>query len=313
MITQAFVLGAGLGTRLRPLTDELPKTLVPVFGKPLITFALDHLLAAGVQSFVVNTHHLSEHFQAAFGSGAYRSHPLSLIDEPVLLETGGGIKNAEPLLTEPTFLLYSGDILTDLPLAPLIEEHFRAGNEVTLALRSTGLGSQVAFREGRILDIAGRDRPAGNYDYANVSVWNRSAFARFSLGKKISFIPVLVDWIKEGGRVGGVVIEQGTWFNLRSAKDYLALHQTIANQPWRPDYLWPNDWPTRIAAGAMVEPDAQVTGASFVGTGCKVGAEALIRDSIIWPGAQIASCSRLERCIVRSQRRVEGELTDAII
>ena len=58
MIDQAFVLGAGLGLRLRPLTEDLPKPLVPIFQKPLITFAFDHLAAAGVQSFVVNTHHL---------------------------------------------------------------------------------------------------------------------------------------------------------------------------------------------------------------------------------------------------------------
>lgn len=313
MITHAFVLGAGLGTRLRPLTDELPKPLVPVFGKALITFAFDHLLAAGVRRFVVNTHHLPELFRDSLGEESYRSHPLSLVHEPVLLETGGGIKNAEPLLNAQSFLVYSGDILTDLPLAPLIEEHFRSGNDVTLVLRSTGLGTQVAFRDGRVLDIGKRRGHSGNYDYANISIWNASAFTRFSLGKKVSFIPVLVDWINDGGRIGGVVIEEGSWFNLTSPKEYLGLHQTIATRQWRPDYLWPNDWPIRIAPGATVDPSAQILGTSSIGTNCAIGANAVINDSIIWPGAQIASGSRLERCIVRSQRQVEGVLTDAII
>ncbi len=75
MITQAFVLGAGLGLRLRPLTEDLPKPLVPIFQKPLITFALDHLAAAGVKSFVVNTHHLSGHFETLFANGRYRQLP----------------------------------------------------------------------------------------------------------------------------------------------------------------------------------------------------------------------------------------------
>src|SRR5262249_40888150 len=127
MIAQAFVLGAGLGTRLRPLTNELPKPLVPIFGKPLITFAFDHLFAAGVGSFVINTHHLSECFQDSLGENSYRKAPIRLLHEPVLLETGGGIKNAEPHLTEENFFVYSGDILTDLPLAPLMDEHFRGG------------------------------------------------------------------------------------------------------------------------------------------------------------------------------------------
>src|SRR5438045_5624341 len=66
-ITQAFVLGAGLGKRLRPLTDDLPKPLIPIFQKPLITFALDHLLSLDVQSFVINTHHRPERFADVFG------------------------------------------------------------------------------------------------------------------------------------------------------------------------------------------------------------------------------------------------------
>src|SRR6478752_3078279 len=126
MITQAFVLGAGLGLRLRPLTEDLPKPLVPIFGKPLITFALDHLIAAGVKDFVVNTHHLPERWVESLGRGSYRDRPVTLLHEPVLLETGGGIKNAERHLQEQNFLVYGGDILTDLPLAPLIDEHLRA-------------------------------------------------------------------------------------------------------------------------------------------------------------------------------------------
>jgi mannose-1-phosphate guanylyltransferase len=313
MITQAFVLGAGLGKRLRPLTDDLPKPLVPIFGKPLITFALDHLVAAGVESFVVNTHHLPERVTESLGDGTYRDRPLRLVHEPVLLETGGGIKNAEPYLSAENFLVYSGDILTDLPLASLIEEHSRAGNDVTLALRSTGVATQVAFRDGRIIDIGNRRGQAGNYDYANVSVWNRRAFARFSSGEIISFIPVLVDWIGAGGKIGGAVIEEGRWFNLTSRDEYLSAHRTIAEENWRPEYLTEKEWPVRLAPGAVIESSAQMIGFSSVAAGCRIGAKAVIEDSILWPGAQIASCARLKRCIVRTYRCAEGELRDTII
>jgi mannose-1-phosphate guanylyltransferase len=313
MITQAFVLGAGLGKRLRPLTDDLPKPLVPIFNKPLITFALDHLIAAGVESFVVNTHHLPEHFSNSLGEKTYRGRPLEIVHEPVLLETGGGIKNAEPFLAANNFIVYSGDILTDLPLAPLIDEHFRAGNDVTLALRSTGIASQVAFRDGRILDIGARRGQVGNYDYANVSVWNRRAFARFSPGKIVSFIPVLVDWIVEGGQIGGLVIEEGGWFNLTSPDEYLKVHRMIAAENWRPDYLVESEWPVRIAADATLGPGAQVSGFSAISAGCEVAEEAVVEDSILWPGAQIAARARLKRCIVRSRRSAEGDLTDTVV
>ena len=85
-IKKAFVLAAGLGTRLRPLTDQLPKPLIPVGHKPLITFAFDHLIAdAGIEEFIVNTHHLPEAFPAAFPEGIYRSRPVTFRREPVLL------------------------------------------------------------------------------------------------------------------------------------------------------------------------------------------------------------------------------------
>src|SRR5207248_9534010 len=105
-IHKAFVLGAGLGTRLRPLTESCPKPLIPIFHKPLITFALDHLVSAGVGSFVINTHRLPDQFKDLFGSGQYAGHTVNLIHEPELLDTGGRIKNAEDLLGKEPFITY---------------------------------------------------------------------------------------------------------------------------------------------------------------------------------------------------------------
>src|SRR4029077_15774763 len=97
-IIQAFVLAAGLGARLRPLTDELPKPLIPIFQKPLVTFALDHLISVGVNRFVINTHRHPELFRSFFATGEYADFPTTLVHEPDLLETGGGIKNVEGIL-----------------------------------------------------------------------------------------------------------------------------------------------------------------------------------------------------------------------
>ena len=313
VIDQAFVLGAGLGTRLRPLTDDLPKPLVPIFGKPLITFALDHLATAGVRSFCVNTHHLPSHFETLFAGGAYHQLPVRLVHEPVLLETGGGIKNAQSWLGTDPFLVYSGDVLTDLPLGPLIEHHFRSRNDVTLALRQTGLACNVAFHDGRVLDIGNRHGHPGNYDYANVSIWSSAVFDRIPTGRKISFIPILAEWIGAGGKIGGVVLNEGRWFNLGSPNEYLAVHRVIEEKRWQPAYVQTSDWPQRIASDAIIDPTAQVKGYSAIGAGCHVGAGAIIENSILWAGAQIASRSCLKRCIVRSYRTAQGALTDAVI
>ncbi len=305
-IKQAFVLAAGLGKRLRPLTDELPKPLIPIFQKPLITFALDHLLALGVDRFVINTHQHPAAFQNFFTTDEYAGVPILLIHEPDLLETGGGIKNVEAHLGSDPFLTYSGDILADINLQPLIEEHFRRGNDVTLALRRTGLASGVSLRDHRVVDIATRYGIAGNFDFANIAAWNPAIFQRIPPHKRTSFIPIIADWIGEGGKIGGVVIDDGKWFNISSRAEYLEVHRTILRENWKPHFVKTQQWPERIAGSAIVEPSAQLRGCTVVGANCRVGAEAILEDTILWPDAEIASQSRLEACIVRSRKKVSA-------
>lgn len=299
-------MAAGLGTRLRPLTDELPKPLIPIFQKPLITFALDHLIGVGVNKFVINTHRLPQLFQNFFDARKYAGFPVTLVHEPDLLETGGGIKNAESHFGSEPFLTYSGDILTDVDLQPLIDEHLRRGNDVTLALRHTGLASAVALRDHRIVDISNRYGVAGNFDFANIAVWNSVIFQRIPPRKKISFIPIIADWIAQGARIGGVAMDDGNWFNIGSRKEYLDVHRMISNKHWRPAYVKTREWPERKASSAIVDSSAQLRGCTVVGRNCRVGANAILEDTILWPDAEIASQSRLEACIVRSRKKITG-------
>jgi NDP-sugar pyrophosphorylase family protein len=232
-IGTAFVLGAGLGKRLRPLTLVRPKPLIPIFGRPLITFALDHLCAAGVESFVINTHHLPGQFDDLFAEQTYSGRSVKLVHEPDLLETGGGIKNAEPWIGQEPFIVYSSDVLTDFDLESLIEEHFRSGNDVTLALRDTGLAAGLTLSaDGRVIGVETRNDKPGGYDFANVSVWNPEIFSKIPTGIKISFVPILVDWIGKNGKVGGVVLNDQEWFNIGS-RGYLAVHRAIIERSWK--------------------------------------------------------------------------------
>ena len=83
-IKTAFILGAGLGTRLRPLTENTPKPLLPIGGKPIITYAMEHLRAIGVQRFIVNTHHCAEKYAEAFPKGNWQGIPITFRHEPIL-------------------------------------------------------------------------------------------------------------------------------------------------------------------------------------------------------------------------------------
>jgi NDP-sugar pyrophosphorylase family protein len=245
-------------------------------------------------------------FQSFFAAGEYAGFPTSLVHEPDLLETGGGIKNAESYFGSEPFLTYSGDILTDIELQPLIDEHFRRRNDVTLALRHTGLAAAVALRDQRVVDISNRYGVAGNFDFANIAVWNPAIFQRIPPRKKISFIPIIADWIAQGAKIGGVAMNDGKWFNIGSRTEYLEVHRTILRENWKPDFVKIREWPERKASSAIVDSSAQLRGCTVVGQNCRVGADAILEDTILWPDAEIASQSHLEACIVRSRKQVTG-------
>ncbi|MDD5350831.1 MAG: sugar phosphate nucleotidyltransferase [Chthoniobacteraceae bacterium] len=303
-VTQAFVLGAGLGTRLKALTRARPKPLIPVAGKPLITHAFDHLLQAGVERLVINTHHCAEAYQSAFPGGVYRGVPLTFRHEPELLETGGGIKNVEDLLGQAPFLVYNGDILATLPLAPALERHFAAGDEVTLVLRSHGGPLQVAFdaASGAVLDIGHRlGRAPGKYLFTGIYVVSPAFFQRLRREKR-SVIPAFLEMIARKSPLGAAVIDEGEWWDLGTREQYLAVHRQLRENA--PAACW-------VDPTAHVAPSARLTGATYIGAGAQVGDGAQLHDCILWDGTAVAPQSALSRCIVTAPPAVQGRHTDA--
>ena len=116
---KAMILAAGRGKRLRPITDHTPKPMINVRGKPLLEHQIGWLSAAGIQSLVINLHHLGEQIEAYFGDGRGHGVEISYSHESELLDTGGGIVKALPLLGSEPFLIVNGDIYTDFPFDQL--------------------------------------------------------------------------------------------------------------------------------------------------------------------------------------------------
>jgi len=302
-LSQAFVLGAGLGTRLKRLTEARPKPLVPVAGRPLITYAFDRLLSAGIGKIVVNTHHCAEAYERAFPGGIYRGASIMFRHEPVLLETGGGIKNVEDLLGDEPFLVYNGDILATLPLETAIAEHFARGNEVTLVLRSHGGPLQVAFDPlaHRVLDIRhSLGRAPGTHLFTGIYVVSPAFFRRLRL-EKMSVVPAFLEMIAQEAALGAVVIDEGDWWDIGTREQYLEVHRALRSAD--PDGCW-------IHPTAQVDPSARLTGATYVDAGAKIGPNVHLHDSILWEGTVIAQQSVLTRCVVTENQTASGTHTD---
>jgi NDP-sugar pyrophosphorylase family protein len=281
VIRTAFVLGAGLGTRLRPLTARRPKPLVPVGGRPLITHAFDHLLALGVEQFVVNTHWCAERYAEFFPGGEWQGRPIRFVHEwPEVLETAGGIWNAREHLRDGPFVVYNGDILCTLPLERAWRHHVESGSEVTLVLRSHGANRNVLFENGRVLDLRRVLQPPREPGHLFTGIYfvEPRFIARIPAGEKLSVVPIFHAMIREGTSVGGIALDEGDWRDLGTRDEYLAACAAAGAPQW-------------------IAPTA------------RIGQGAVLRDCLVWENAEVAPGARLTRCVVTDGARAEGEHT----
>lgn len=327
---KAFVLGAGLGTRLRPLTDHRPKPLVPLYGKPLITFGFDHLIASGITSFIVNTHHCPAAYDQLLPGNHYRGFPVEYRHEPILLDTGGGIKNVESFVGDEPFVTYNGDVLADFPLRPAIEHHMQSGYIATLVLRSSGGPLHVQSRDGCVTDIRGRlaneqasrllsqtgsrdgrptpaDQPP-SYLFTGITILSPEIFCHIPAGESVSIIPIYLNLLRAGVTIGGHIADEGLWFDLGTRDSYLGAHALLQPGGVQLSYVR-DDWPAVVAVSANVSSSACLQGACSIGDGATVEAGAILQDCVLWDHAVVAPQSHLTRCVVRDGMAASGVLT----
>jgi mannose-1-phosphate guanylyltransferase len=224
-INRAFILGAGLGTRLRPITENLPKPLVSVRGNPLVTYAFRHVKDLGVREVMINTHHAPSRWAEFFPQSSCEGLRLNFRHEPVLLDTGGGLKNVEDFLkSSGTFCIYNGDILTDLPLKQGLQHHRAKRNLVTMVLRSEGGPKHVGLdAQGRVIDIRGMlgaTGVAGLYLFTGIHFVEPEIFQYIPEVKVQSIIQIYLDLIRQGLPIGGVILDEGEWSDVGTVAEY---------------------------------------------------------------------------------------------
>lgn len=288
MIHKAFILGAGLGTRLRPLTNVLPKPLVPIFHEPMANYALRHCQAAGITEFAINTHHLPETWATQYPDANFMGTPLHFFHEPTLLETGGGLRNIAPFIGRDPLLVYNGDILTTIDINALIAAHQASGNVATLALRSSGDNCNVNISGDLVTDLRNilGDTP-GTHQFTGVYCIEPEIIAMLPDEEVVSIIPAFIRLIQQQ-QLGAVVLDQGDWFDIGNIDAYHAIHQHLRRD--RNDAIHPA---ARIHPGAQVEAETCI-----IGPHATIPSGAKLRNTIVWPHASVEENSSYQGAII---------------
>ena len=284
-IRHALVLTAGLGTRLRPLTDVRAKPAIPVAGEPMIRRIVAWLASRGVDDLVLNLHHRPETLTAALGDGRDLGARVRYSWElPRILGSAGGPRLAREIVGADPFLIVNGDTLTDVDLEHLADAHAASGALVTLAL----VPNREFLRYGGVqLDgdarVAGFVRrgpsAAGSYHYIGVQIVAGRVFDGIKPGEAASSIGGVYDALiaSRPGAVRGVVSD-ASFHDVGTPGDYWRTSQAFAAES--------GSTGSSIGRGARIDPSARVT------------------QSILWDDVEVGADVVLDECIVTDRVRV---------
>ena len=293
-----MVLCAGLGTRLRPLTSELPKPLIPLFDRPLASYALAQLKQIGVTNVVANTFHLGAMIEP--GLRPYCDSlgvQLECVAEPVLLGTGGGIHNALSKLGKEPFVVFNGDIFASPDLHRALVLHRESNARMTMVLRedlnAEKLGSIEVDAEGRVRRILGEGPPSPvpTKTCMFTGIYVLSPDVRPDLPENGCIIRhTLRRWLARGERVSAI-IDEHPWFDLGTTDAYAdvvfrALDGRLNVEGYIPDgsKRWVHPSATikvaELGEYVAVESNSTITG------------EGLVSRSIVWKNAILSAPAR---------------------
>jgi NDP-sugar pyrophosphorylase family protein len=321
---QAVVLVGGEGTRLRPLTLETPKPMVPVMNMPFLERTLRRLKDAGIDDVILPAGYLPDAITSHFGDGSSLGLRLRYVVEETPLGTAGALKNIEAYIDGPFFVL-NGDVLTSLDLRAMLAFHRAKGGIGTIHLIEvedpSPFGAVVHDATGRIqrfVEKPPRETAPSNEINAGTYLLEREVLDRIPAGRPVSIErETFPELIAAGDRPLYAFTTTDYWIDLGKPEAYLDAHRHIF-EGRMPLGLTPDvDGPGRetIPASAVrapvfvgrdchVAPDAVVGPYTVLGDRCEVGSGAVVLDSLLWDGVVVGAGAHVEKAIVASRARI---------
>ncbi len=313
---KGLILAGGKGTRLRPLTLNTPKPIVPVANEPLLLYQIDLMRSGGVDEIILSLSYQPRKIEDLLKDGTDYGVNIRYAVEGTPLGTGGAFKNAEEHLTTTT-VVFNGDVLTGLDLAAVIAMHKRTGAVATIVLtpveNPSAYGLVETTEDGRVkrfIEKPGPDEITCNTINAGVYVLEPSVLRYMPKGEPYSFERGLFPTLVERKELVMSYILDKYWIDIGSPAKYLEVHHDILAGRFTSGRIPASTLDrSTLAANASIDTksiiDADVTlrGAvrienSVIGRNCKIEEGVQIIDSVIWPGTTLDADSRVEGALV---------------
>ncbi|MCX5886187.1 MAG: NDP-sugar synthase, partial [Proteobacteria bacterium] len=303
---KALILCAGLGTRLRPLTEQLPKSLFPILGTPLLELIVSHLRDGGVEKIAVNTHHFPQAIKTFLAHQSHFSSQISISHEQEILGTGGAIGQLKYFFQdENCFILYNGDILTNLELKPVLKKHLEERPLITMILHHYPPANNVIINQERdIIDLRGvlgvsPESPNQCLAYTGISIVSRELVEYCPDKSFADLIEILLNIIlSKRGKIRGFIVNNHYWQDIGTIEDYYRVHRDILLGKKAAF----KGLPSLSAAiyqgkGTIIEAGVTMKGFCSIGSNCLIRKGAQLENCIIWDHTEVEENEHLKDCI----------------
>ncbi|MCL5266179.1 MAG: NDP-sugar synthase [Chloroflexi bacterium] len=320
---QAVILVGGEGTRLRPLTCNMPKPMIPVVNKPFLEHVVEYLKGHDISDIILSMCYKPDVIQQHFGDGSDFGVHLTYVVEQSPLGTAGGVKNVEPYL-DGTCFVFNGDIMTDLDLGAMLRAHRERGAAVTISLTPvedpTAYGlveTDSDLHVQRFIEKPSWDRVTTNLINAGTYVIEK---------KVLRYVPPNHYYMFEHG-LFPVLLQTSApmfgfpsnayWIDIGTPEKYINVHRDVLmgkvakNLPGRclHDGVWAGKdcdiassakltGPVVLGNEVTIDRNVVITGPVVIGDRCHVGRETVIEDAVIWEGTVIGSQAMMKTCVV---------------
>lgn len=337
---KAVILVGGLGTRLRPLTCNTPKPMIPLVNQPFIEHMIANLRDQGIDEVILAVQYLADRFRSTLGDGSRLGVKVHIVEEPEPRGTAGAVKNVEHLLDGTTFV-FNGDVMTDLDLQAMLHFHREKGSKLTIAL--TPVEDPTAF--GLVeTDAAGHIRRFVEKPRVDEITTNNINAGTYIIEPELfRYVPPNQHYMFERG-LFPVVLQTGDpmygypsrayWTDIGKPATYLEVHhdilmgkvryhfqgREIANRVWLEGdaEIHPTAQivgPVVIGNGTLIGPRVQIVGPTVIGPGCAIAADATLEGAVLWQGNIIEEGALLRNCVLGQQNRIgaKAHITDGSI